>query len=115
MVSNLKFTVMYTYKKLFLLIAAGTLLFTGCEQEKIVGPLENDGTAPGPVSKVQVESLHGGARLTYSLPNDPGLFYVEADFEIRPGVREQVKSSYYNNSLVIQGFGDTTEHEVTLY
>lgn len=106
---------MRTYKNLLLLAISAGMLWTGCQQARIVGPVDTNGQAPGPVSNVQVVNLHGGAEISYALPKSQDLFYVEADYEIRPGVKGQAKSSYYNNSLVIQGFGDTSEHVIKLY
>ncbi len=106
---------MHTYKNLFFPAALVGVLLAGCQQARIVGPIDKNGSAPDPVSNIQVVNLHGGAKISYSLPKSAGLFYVEADYEIRPGVKEQTKSSYYNNFLVIQGFGDTSKHEIKLY
>jgi hypothetical protein len=105
---------MHIYKNLFFTLA-GILLFSACQDAKLVGPIEQSKTAPGVVSNVQVVSTPGGARISYQVPKDADLFYVEADYEIRPGQKEEVKSSYYNNYLVIQGFGDTSEHQVKIY
>jgi hypothetical protein len=106
---------MITYKDSFLALFAGILLLASCQDAKVVGPIDHAGSAPGTVSNVQVDNMHGAAKITYSLPKSPDLFYVEADYEIRPGVTEQQKSSYYNNSIVIQGFGDTSAHIVKLF
>lgn len=105
---------MCKFKAFMISVALGCLL-GACSREKSVGPIDDAGAAPGEVSNVQVTNIAGGAKISYTLPGDPDLFYVEADYEIRPGVKEQAKSSYYGNTLVVQGFRDTTAQKVTLY
>src|SRR5690606_19938994 len=50
-----------------------------------------------------------------SLPEDNDVLYVVGEYEIRPGVGYNVKSSYYSNSLTVVGFGTTDEYTVDLY
>lgn len=89
--------------------------FSSCKEENRRHPLENDGIPPAPISEVQVENLPGAARIAYSLPADEDLLYVQADYEIRPGVKQETKASFFDNALVVRGFGDTNPHEVQLY
>lgn len=97
-------------------LLAGLLLFSACkEKEYYRGPYEDDGKAPGPITNVQVENLPGAAKITYQVPDDPDLWYVEADYDIRKGKQANVKSSAYNNVIVVQGFGDSAVHHVKLY
>lgn len=106
---------MRTYKNILFTTITGLSLLAGCQEAKIIGPVSNDKTIPGKISDVTVENISGGAKISYTLPKSEDLFYVEADYEIRPGVKEQAKSSYYNNNIVIQGFGNTEPHDVHLY
>jgi hypothetical protein len=62
-----------------------------------------------------VTSLPGAAQLTYVLPASTGLLYVKAVYETQPGVTREVRASYYNNSMVVDGFADTLLHPVQLY
>lgn len=78
-------------------------------------PDKYDSTPPGKVSQLTAASLPGGAQIDYALPNDKDLLYVEADYEIRSGVKSQKKASFFNNSMIIEGFGDTTDHVVEIY
>jgi hypothetical protein len=86
-----------------------------CKSDILNGPIENSKEKPGPVTNVNVENKSGGAALTYTLPSNEGLSYVIAKYEIRPGVKREVVSSYYTNQLIIDGFNNTDEQEVTLY
>ncbi|OJV40815.1 MAG: hypothetical protein BGO29_14680 [Bacteroidales bacterium 36-12] len=106
---------MKTNNRLHLFILAITSIFivAGCTEDTIA-PLENNMTPPGKVTNITVESLPGAAKLTYSLPSDQDLLYVKAVYPIQNGKRE-IKSSYYTNSMIVDGFADTNEHEVILY
>ena len=85
-----------------------------CCKEDSMSPLNKD-HAPGPVTNVRAESIPGGARLSYSRPKDNDLLYVKAVYSIRPGVEREVKASYYQNNLIIDGFPDTLDYPVKLY
>lgn len=107
---------MKIYKRIYAVTTAVLLLFvcTQCEEHKI-GPLEGNDNPPGEVTNVSVENQAGKARVTYVLPRDQDLLYVKAVYEIRPDVVREIKSSYYANSMELDGFADTEDHEVRLY
>ncbi len=90
------------------------ILLSACGEEKIYGPIQNDGTAPGQVSNLSYEPQLGGAIISYTIPQDADLAYIKAVYEITTG-QVEVKASHYTNNLTIMGFGDTTEQEVKLY
>lgn len=90
------------------------ILVPSCKQDKLRVPLEHDKVNPGVVSDVKVENVPGGAKLDFVLPKDLDLLYVQADYEIRPGIKEQSVTSMYDHALIVQGFGDTAIHEVAL-
>lgn len=111
---------MKLYKNLYHLIApyvlsVFVLFFSSCEPVDLRNPLENDGKVPGVLTDIEVENLPGGATISYTLPDDKDILYVIADYEIRKGVAHDVKSSYYNSSVTILGFGTTDEYAVDLY
>jgi hypothetical protein len=99
------------YLLLFTLVSA---LFS-CKEEELGGPTEHDGTAPQMVSNVSVENLSGKARITYKLPNDKNLLYIKAVFKLANGTNFEAKSSFYKDTVVVEGFADTLEHQVSLY
>ncbi|WP_119080031.1 DUF5000 domain-containing lipoprotein [Chitinophaga alhagiae] len=101
-------------QKYSLIICTFLLVALGCKEEKL-GPLTKGGNAPGQVSNVTVENLPGRATLRYSIPSDPDLLYIKAVYETRPGKTMEVISSFYNNSMTLEGFGNTEEREVQLY
>lgn len=108
---------MKTNRKLYILILAiiSISIFAGCEEEDTLKPLENNRTPPGKVTNVTVQNLAGSAKLTYTLPKDQDLLYVKAIYKLKSGTERIVKSSYYNNSIVVDGFADTKDYEVILY
>lgn len=87
----------------------------GCKSDILNGPIENSKEKPGIVTNVKVENKSGSALLTYTLPANEGLSYIKAEYEIRPGVKREVVSSYYTNQLLVDGFNATDEREITLY
>ncbi len=91
------------------------LALSACHKQEDMGPVNKNDKKPAPVSNVEVESLPGGARINYTLPASENILYIKAVYEIRDGVEQEVKSSYYNRSLIIEGFPDTEEYEVKLY
>ncbi len=96
-------------------VAGMTFLAASCVKESGNGPLNNDATVPAVVSNVQVENRAGGAKITYDVPGDKNLLYVQAEFVLTNGKTSETKASYYEDSLVLNGFADTLEHEVKLY
>ncbi|QDH79872.1 DUF4959 domain-containing protein [Echinicola soli] len=91
------------------------LVIGACEVEEIHKPYSNGNTPPGPVFETTVENMPGKAKISYAIPNDPDLLYVKAVYERSNGEEAEIKSSYFNNSLMVEGFADTLAHEVKLY
>jgi hypothetical protein len=93
------------------------LLFAGLLQscgEDRVGQVPTDSKSPDKVENVVIKNIPGGAQLSYDLPLDEDLLFVEARYE-QKGVVRNVKASCYESKLIIGGFGDENEHSVQLY
>lgn len=105
MIHNIKFS---------LTISILLLIISACTKDKHT-PLENDKIPPKSVTNPMAESLPGGAKITYTLSNDPDLLYVVAEFESQKGTIRNVKATSYENNLTIDGFGDTLTYKVKLY
>lgn len=90
------------------------LLLAGCTKEEHK-PVNTTGEQPDVVKNISVTNLPGAAKLVYTLPDNKDVLYVKAEYTIRNGEKREVRSSYYNNYLVADGFGDTAEHVITLY
>lgn len=101
--------------KLYVFLFCFLLVILSCKEEEGHRPLVSIGKIPDPVTNVQVENLPGAARLTYRLPpNNPDLMYVKAEFETQ-GIKRNAIATYYNNTLLVEGFGDTRTYELKLY
>ncbi|WP_298652091.1 DUF5000 domain-containing lipoprotein [uncultured Proteiniphilum sp.] len=97
---------------LFILLIA-SLFFFSCDED-VMSPINRD-TAPLPVSNVQVENFPGAAKITYDIPKDKNLLYVKAVYRIAGNVEREVKSSYLQNFLFIDGFPNSGNYKVELY
>jgi hypothetical protein len=84
-----------------------------CSEEQI-GQTPTDGVAPGQVRNPVVESIPGGAKITYELPTDEDLLYVQAVWTVN-GVEKNATASLHNRTLEIKGFGTTDPQTVKLY
>ena len=69
-------------KSLAVLFAV-SLVTSACKEE-YNGPEYSAGPAPAPVTQVVATPMPGGADITYSVPEDKDLLYVEADVAV-PG------------------------------
>jgi hypothetical protein len=78
-------------------------------------PLFQSDKKPLPVTNVQVTNIEGGAVITYKLPEDPSILYVQADYMINDKVTRQEKVSYYSDSIRVSGFANASEYKVVLY
>ncbi|HEY8938317.1 MAG TPA: DUF4959 domain-containing protein [Cyclobacteriaceae bacterium] len=92
------------------------LLMISCKDEfSDHKPVSSDATAPQQITEVQVTNKPGSAKITYKTPADANLLYVKAEYTITSGKAMEVKASYFADSLVLEGFADTLEHEVKVY
>lgn len=103
-----------TMRTQHILIFSILFLALGCKEEKLE-PLTKGGNAPGVVTNVSVDNQNGKVVLSYDIPNDPELLYIKAVYEIRPGKQMESIATFYNTSVVLDGFGTTDEREVKLY
>lgn len=102
-------------KKILFIFSIGMLIFitNSCKKDKL-GPVVNNGVAPGSISNVIVTNLNGAASISYSLPLDSDLLYIEAKYTTKQGIVRQTKVSRYNSSITVDGFEDTSAYQVTL-
>lgn len=89
------------------------LLFTGCI-EKEYQPLVKNGNKPGTVKVLEIENFAGGAKISYTLPDDADILYVLASFKSPQNENRQVKSSVYSNFVLIDGFAEEKDISVEL-
>lgn len=103
-------------KFLTLLTWIGIVFLCGsCAEDNMLKPLENNPDAPGQVSNVSVENIKGGSILTYTLPSNPDLSYVTAEYTLPTGVKRTIKASAYTNKMTVDGFSVPGNYTVNLY
>lgn len=69
---------------------------------------------PLPISGLEITPIHGGAVLTYTIPNDPNILCTTAEY-VRNGQTYIERSTYHNNTLRIEGFKTLEPVVVTVY
>jgi hypothetical protein len=77
--------------------------------------VSKDGTKPAVVTNVQVTNFNGGAYITYDLPAGSNVLYVQADYKINDQRSRQTKSSYYTDTIRVEGFAKAQDYEVVLH
>jgi len=99
-----------------LLLIAMLACFTACKKsESYNDPASTDMTKPGLVSDIKVDNFNGGANITYKLPDSKNLLYVLARYSINGQVTRETKSSYYSDTIKVDGFAKKQAYDVTLY
>jgi hypothetical protein len=90
------------------------VMIASCSEFTFVQP-PVDNVPPPSLNNVQVESLPGGAKITYEVPStDRDISYVKAEYLFQ-AKKKTVRSSIYNDFLTIEGLGSVEPVEVTLY
>ena len=100
------------FKHFWAIIILVLLAFMACSEEEGNIPLEQNSTPPGAVMNITVTNLAGKAQLTYNLPSDKDLLYVVARYTLENGREMEVKASYYNNKMLLEGFAGGSDIEV---
>lgn len=90
------------------------LFLCGCEAEVNSPHVENK-EIPDGVVITKVENTPGGAKISYTLPNDPNVLYVLATYTSQQGKNIQIKSSVFKNYVELEGFASEGEYEIELY
>src|SRR5690606_14837771 len=58
--------------------------------------------------------LYGAARITYTLPKSTNILYVQAKYLIREDHYRESKTSFYTDTILVDGFAQAGEYEVEL-
>lgn len=75
---------------------------------------EADTTPPGKLTVNEVFPTYGGAKITYTLPDDNDILYVKATYTNDLGKRVFKVSSYYNDTIEVDGFVNTEAKSIDL-
>ncbi|HAZ02051.1 MAG: hypothetical protein A2W90_09100 [Bacteroidetes bacterium GWF2_42_66] len=103
---------MKKYQLYFYLLLAFALL-NNCKEE-MIGQYPTDNVAPQPVSKVVVDNLPGRSKISYQLPDEEDLLYVQALYDLPSGKNGVTKTSVFSNSMLVKGFGKSQKQTVQL-
>ena len=105
------------YKIVLICLCISAMGLSACKKNNGYNtePISNDKTKPDVVSNIKVDNFNGGAYITYDLPNSDNILYVLAKYDIRDNVALETKSSYYSDTIKVEGFAKAREYEVTLY
>ena len=100
-----------------LYIAFVSLLFVGmgCKEEGRLDHIDMSAPAPEQIYDITVRATAGGAVLKYKMPKDENLLYVKAVYQIETGAVHTTKASCYEDSLVLEGFGELKSYPIQLY
>lgn len=104
------------YQVCFWLIVPALMLVGACKKMNGYNdPASSDPTKPGVVTNIKVDNFNGGANITYTLPDSKNLLYVMAQYKINGRTSRETKSSYYSDTITVEGFAKKQEYEVTVY
>ncbi len=101
-------------KSILLILSAACMLAQSCTDVKNE-PITPGDAIPKQVSDITWVATPGGAEISYTLPNDPSLLYVEAVYTLKSGEIRNAKASFYQNKLEIEGLADVAPCKVELY
>lgn len=89
---------------------------TGCKEMNGYNDIVSSNTdKPAVVTNIRVDNFNGGAHIIYDLPNSENVLYVLAKYKINSKTERETKSSYYTDTVTVNGFSSENEYEVTLY
>ncbi|MDR2474177.1 MAG: DUF4959 domain-containing protein [Tannerella sp.] len=83
--------------------------------EKQLEPINASKGKPMPVTNVSAEPIPGGATISFVIPKDNDVLSVKAVYTITNGKQREAITSFYGNTLTVEGYNDLNPHEVLLY
>lgn len=90
------------------------LLAFSCSEKKLE-PITGSLGKPGVVTEVSVESIAGGAVVSYRIPNSEDILAVKAVYTLTNGKETESMASFYENKIRIEGYNDTAENKAKIY
>ncbi|MDR1859696.1 MAG: DUF5126 domain-containing protein [Bacteroidales bacterium] len=85
-------------------ISAIAVLLCNCRESE-PGQFPVDSIPPDPVSDVRVENLPGAVKLTYQIPDQEDILYVQAIYTAPSGEQRITVTSVFSNQMLVKGFG----------
>lgn len=99
------------YFTLFLVVYI--MVFVSCNDTDVNTPHGND-IIPQQVQSPYAINQNGRSIIKYKRPDDLNLKYVRAVYEV-DGIIREVNSSYYTDSVVVDGFSQAGDYKIHLY
>jgi hypothetical protein len=90
------------------------MALTACSEKELT-PISKSLGKPGVVTNIEQKAIPGGVLLTYLIPQTEDILAVKAIYTLSNGKTYESVSSYYENTLKVEGFNDEKEHTLTLY
>jgi hypothetical protein len=90
------------------------LLACSCSEKKLE-PISGSKGKPGVVTEISVESIAGGAIVSYRIPNSEDILAVKAVYTLTNGKETESMASFYDNKITIEGYTDTGTNKAKLY
>jgi hypothetical protein len=104
------------HTKRFLSMIAFIIIFWGCRESERFEINYADKTPPGkPVVSRDYKPLYGGARIYFTPPEDEDVLTVDASYINQKGDIFRFSSSYFSDSIDVEGFSDTLPKNITVY
>ena len=109
---------MMKMKKYFLMIFTAVLALSAasCSDDTVHGRIDQKNKSvqiPQPVEVTSVRPISGGAVIKVKIPDDKYIKGVVATYD-RHGVEVKSRISRYVDSLSVEGFADTEEHDIEI-
>ena len=98
----------------YILLVVISMMLHSCGEDAMK-VIDTSDEVPQPLKHAQVERLPGEIKLSYTIPAEGNILYVEAEVDMGEKGVQKVRSSYYQNSLSLVGFGDTLSYPIKLY
>ncbi len=99
--------------QLYIYLFLAFSFLNNCKEDSL-SQYSNDSVAPQSVSGVVVNNLPGGVQLSYQLPDEEDLLYVQALYGLPNGTNGVTKTSVFSNSMLVKGFGKTKKQTIQL-
>lgn len=101
-------------KTKYLIFTMFSMAICSCTEKKLE-PITDSLGKPGVVTEVKVESVAGGAVVSYRIPNAEDILGVKAVYLLSNNKSYESFASFYENKVLVQGFNDTLKHTIKLY
>lgn len=105
------------YKKYLAVLLPATMavvMFACSKVDDYKDVVSGDKTKPDVVTNIKVTNGAGSAIITYDLPKSDNILYVQATYKINDKVTRNSKSSYYSDTIHVDGFAKGQDYTVTL-